>query len=465
MTNASSEVALFDQPHPVPIMREIKSLADVPDNCEIYLYGAGDVGQAVNDLLEGNGFTSVIGFIDSWSSGTKSGKPVLAVDEYKRIHDRSHLVLICSATNIDIAAELVKRDIGNFADAWPLYFSNQKDTGELAYLSPADEDAERDASNRATLAALLANDLKPETVHIQVARKCNLKCTMRSWGIWESNEGFIEPGLFREILADLKANGIKRVVLANAQGEPFLHPKIFELIDTAVEQGFWVMVATNGTPFNEARVQRIARSGLAWIQFSFAGYDKESYESIYVGGKWEQVSRNLQQMRAALREVGAKTKFLINGIVADNTISITDPVTFRSKSVEYLMSIGVNRGEIRIKLPHNFGGTIDVGKLHEDHSVFSHAETLPRRPVLCHILVNQPGIFFDGRATACGCLDSNGTLKIGDVRSESLVKLRQGPEFRALLDTFINGDISKVPLCNKCDMPFLRKGDNIIETL
>lgn len=84
----------------------------------------------------------------------------------------------------------------------------------------------------------------------------------------------------------------------------------------------------------------------------------------------------------------------------------------------------------------------------------SHKKLKSHRPVLCPVLMNSPGVYADGQVTACGCLDSNGDLALGHITDATPGVLRRGEKFNQMIQAFLSGDISRLPLCNKCDVPY-----------
>jgi MoaA/NifB/PqqE/SkfB family radical SAM enzyme len=270
-------------------------------------------------------------------------------------------------------------------------------------------------------------------VNIQVARTCNLRCTFCSHDVWAEPTGLMDYGLFEHVISSLKADDCKTVCFVAAQGEPLLHPRIMQMLAVAQDSGFETNLCTNGTPLNERRISELARLNLASIQFSFAGWDKASYERAYVGGKFERVSVNLKALISVLR--GKRTVLSINGV-------LSDPDDFE-RTRDYLHSLGARDNEIRLQLAHNWGGTVKT----------------PFRPTgsppLCPLLVSTPGIYHDGRVTACGCIDANGALEIGHIREHGLNEIRRGERYQSMLQAFADGNISGLPLCAKCEVPWL----------
>ena len=72
----------------------------------------------------------------------------------------------------------------------------------------------------------------------------------------------------------------------------------------------------------------------------------------------------------------------------------------------------------------------------------------------CRVFLTAIGIFCDGTVTACGCYDSNAELKIGHIMEQGLKDIRNGEDFRRILEAFRSGDLSGIPMCGKCDDPF-----------
>lgn len=279
-------------------------------------------------------------------------------------------------------------------------------------------------------------------INIQVARTCNLRCSFCSHDKWEKETGFMDYALFEQIIDKLRLDGIKTVCFVSAQGESLLHPRIFDMLAMALESWFETNLVTNGTPLNERRIERLAGLGLDAIQFSFAGWDKDSYERAYRGARFEQVSRNLSGMIAALK--GTRTTLTINGVLHDRDGF--------DRTRDYLLSLGAAPDMIRLQLPHNWGGTVKAGE--NQGGIYSHDKIDRSRFKVCPLLLSTPGIYVDGRVTACGCIDANGALGIGDIRTQSLTEMRQGEAYRSMVRAFEAGDVSGLPLCAGCEIPY-----------
>ncbi len=301
-------------------------------------------------------------------------------------------------------------------------------------------------SRRQQVRPIQERDYLPYEVYLQLSRRCNLRCTMCGHAIWKENSGFMSQEVFDRTLSQCKANGIKNMTILAGQGEPFLHPQIFDFLEQAVAQGFKVSIVTNGTPFTPERINRLAGINLEAIQFSFAGFDKESYEAIYVGAKFDQVLGNLKLLDKTLKERRSKTVLHVKGVSDSNSQE------FVGKTRTFLQSLGIHR--ISTVIPNNFAGTVPSGPLYEEHGIHSYRALDKHVRTVCGVLLRSVGVYFDGRVTACGCYDANGALFLGDLMQESLADLRKGKRWRGLLDAFVAGTVGATPLCGKCDDPF-----------
>ena len=287
--------------------------------------------------------------------------------------------------------------------------------------------------------------LVPWEVYVQISRRCNLRCAMCGHEVWKDNSGFMDEKIFDRVLAECSANNIQKINILAGQGEPFLHPRVFEMLEKAVAGGFHVHIVTNGTPLTPERIKRLGKLGLASIQFSFAGWDRESYERVYIGAKFERTLANLKLMQAATN--GTKTDFFVKAVVADEN---WDDVSRRTR--KFLKSHGIER--VYTIVANNFGGTVQCGKFNEKHGVWTLKSLEHHRRMPCRVFLTAIGIFCDGTVTACGCYDSNAELKIGHIMEQGLKDIRNGEDFRRILEAFRSGDLSGIPMCGKCDDPF-----------
>jgi MoaA/NifB/PqqE/SkfB family radical SAM enzyme len=89
-------------------------------------------------------------------------------------------------------------------------------------------------------------------------------------------------GLFIRICDELQSMGTRSLILIG-EGEPFLHPRLLDLIVTAKDAGLHVTLLTNGTLLDEKRIQPLIDSRLDILKVSLWGCSEEEYARNYPG--------------------------------------------------------------------------------------------------------------------------------------------------------------------------------------
>ncbi len=386
----------------------------------------------------------------------RRGAVLMTLERWPEAETCFRKTLTAMPTHFDSAVALAGAlmEQGKAAEALPLLdaaLRAKPDTGRLHYFRAIAleeigraEEGQRELAHARNLLIAPAErrNLVPWEVYVQISRRCNLRCAMCGHEVWKTNTGFMDMAVFDRVLAECAANNIKKINILAGQGEPMLHPQVFEMLEKAIAGGFEVHIVTNGTPLTPERIQRFAKLGLASIQFSFAGWDKESYENTYVGAKFERTLANLLQMQEATK--GTATDFFVKAVVTDDNWA---EIARRTRA--FLTGQGVEK--VFTVVANNFGGNVQGGLFNDRHEVWSLKNLEHQRRMPCRVFLTAIGVFCDGTVTACGCYDSNALLKIGDIMEQSLIDIRHGDSFRRILEAFRQGDVSEVPMCSKCD--------------
>jgi pyruvate-formate lyase-activating enzyme len=301
--------------------------------------------------------------------------------------------------------------------------------------------------NNLQYSELLRREYMPNNVYIQITDHCNLRCAMCGYHTAVQDSNIMSDDLYEHVLSQCEEYQVRSLTFAPAFGETLLHPRAIEFLEEAVKRGFWVTVATNGQLLNSEKIKSLANMGLKTIQFSFFGYDKSSYEKTYRGAIFEVAIENLRQLKRALVEARGTTALLVNGT------SVRDDPERTTKTRELLRSLGIEDAETRLILANNFAGKVSAGGARPG-GFHSFKETASLPVYLCPLFLWSPGVMPDGTFTICGGLDNNGDLAIGNIKDSTMRELRAGPIYRKYLEKFRTGDLSRIPMCSKCDIPY-----------
>ena len=253
------------------------------------------------------------------------------------------------------------------------------------------------------------------SLNLELTNRCNLKCSFcpTGNGLMVRPRGHMDPEVFERALSNA---GPLEFVLLFQWGEPLLHPQFAELARRARDHGARTLVTTNGTLLDRRRVDALLDAGLDRVTVSVDG-DAETHERVR-GVSLERTMGAVERLVAERDARGAETAVDVSMVVAPETESAA--ATFqqdwagRVDRVQQipLLTKGVRR--TRCREPWRAG----------------------------------PVVLQDGRVTVC-CVDHDGDLAIGDVRSASDLKaLWNGPAMRAFRRAHVSGDLPAI--CAQC---------------
>ena len=167
----------------------------------------------------------------------------------------------------------------------------------------------------------------PFAMTVDVTRRCNLQCLGCAFhSPHAANKASGEPSppdldadLFERLCGELRSMGAGVMVFCG-EGEPLLHPRIFEMIRTAKDAGFRTAILTNGTLLDESTVRSLLDSGLDRARVSLWASTPEEYEKNYPGTKPEYFTKVVEGLRllisarelAASRSPRVELHFVVN---------------------------------------------------------------------------------------------------------------------------------------------------------
>lgn len=107
--------------------------------------------------------------------------------------------------------------------------------------------------------------------------------------------------------------GRTQYIRYTGNGEPLVHPQIYDMLDYAVKNsGTFVTLTTNGKILNVERVKRLFESGLHLVDVSLDAVDAETYSKIRVGGNLRVSTQNVINLIKIRNETGNKTKVVVS---------------------------------------------------------------------------------------------------------------------------------------------------------
>ncbi len=104
-------------------------------------------------------------------------------------------------------------------------------------------------------------------VYIEPTNRCNLECLTCIRNVWEEPLGIMEWETFERILKGIQGFIPNPTIFLGGFGEPFVHPKIIEMIRKAKDLGGSVELITNGILLTEDISEQLIETGLDVLLF------------------------------------------------------------------------------------------------------------------------------------------------------------------------------------------------------
>ncbi len=203
----------------------------------------------------------------------------------------------------------------------------------LARARRAERVAAHKTHKHARLEAMVSGavPLGPQSVHIDVTNACNIDC-VTCWDhsphltqarpvSWKRQR--VDPGLFRELLADIDSLGGLEAVVVSGMGEPFTHPQIYELLAAVKERGLHLTVITN---LLAAKPERILELEVDCLLLGIHGASERSYLGFHPSWgprEWARLQATLAEFKARGRR-GDKHVHVICRHNADELVAMVE---------------------------------------------------------------------------------------------------------------------------------------------
>jgi len=128
----------------------------------------------------------------------------------------------------------------------------------------------------------------PFAATVDLTRRCNLRCPGCRFhstkidmpGPGDQRIRDLNEETFKIYLNELKEMGTEYLVLTG-DGEPFLHPRLLDFIDTSKDAGLKVTLFTNGTLLDKRRLRGLVDKGLDTLRVSLWASSEEEYKLNY----------------------------------------------------------------------------------------------------------------------------------------------------------------------------------------
>ncbi len=159
----------------------------------------------------------------------------------------------------------------------------------------------------------------PSQVIVDATEVCNLECVHCPHPDFKKSDQYdaryLDIALHQKMVEEVREHGrgSTQYIRYTSNGEPLVHPKIYDMLDYAVSRsGVFVTLTTNGTIMNEKRIGKLLASGLHMVDVSIDAFSPSAYAAIRVNGVLEVTRRNVLTLLRLRRELQAKTRVIVS---------------------------------------------------------------------------------------------------------------------------------------------------------
>ena len=267
-----------------------------------------------------------------------------------------------------------------------------------------------------------------QKVYLEISNVCNLKCSFCP-GTKRKTQ-IMQQEAFTSLL--MKLRPWTDYLYFHLMGEPLCHPHLEAYLRLAGEQGFKVILTTNGTLLCKQQEVLLTSPGLHKLNISLHAFEANdltvSFEpylrDCFAFGKAAEGKKLI--VYRLWNQGGANER--------NNEILATMESFFPKPWITERRGIRIGN---RVYL--EYGDKFDWPDL-----------TAPEgtNHVFCYGLRDQSGILCDGTVVPC-CLDHEGDLVLGNLLTQNMEEILDSPRAKAIYEGFSNREAAE-ELCRKC---------------
>lgn len=276
----------------------------------------------------------------------------------------------------------------------------------------------------------------PSQIVVDTTERCNLACIhcphadLTAKGLL--GNVFLDVDLHNKMVDEVAADGrgICRYLRYTGQGETMMHPRIFEMLEYAVDHaGTAINVTTNGTILGETQAGRLLDAGVHVIDISIDAFTEATYVLIRRKGKLEKTRGNVLRLLELKQRGGYGTSVVVSFVeqLQNHEEAEAFECFWRDAGADYVV----------IRRQHSAGGA--------------------KRELISAPLLRYPCLYPWERIT----LGPNGLLhycpqdwvhgsEIVGFRTATIKEVWQGEVMRALREAHLANDFRRHPFCGQC---------------
>ena len=289
----------------------------------------------------------------------------------------------------------------------------------------------------------------PISLAIEPTTSCNLRCPECPSGLrsFTRPTGMLELKTFNKIIDEL-APTLTYLTLY-FQGEPYLHPHFFELVQKATSNDIYTATSTNAHYLSKENAIKTVESGLDRIIISVDGTTQETYEQYRVGGNLKKVLEGTKNLIQAKKQLKSKRPYVVFQflVVQPNQHQIDDAQKLAN---EY----GVDEIGFKTAQVYDYENGNKLIPTIDKYSRYKRDKSgkykLKRAAPLnsCWKMWHSAVMTWDGKIVPC-CFDKDGEHAMGNIQKKTFREIWFGSAYNKFRNTLLDSR-KNISMCENC---------------
>lgn len=297
-------------------------------------------------------------------------------------------------------------------------------------------------TKRADLTAL------PISISVEPTTSCNLRCPECPSGLrsFSRPTGMMSEELFQKITDEVKSH----VMYMNFyfQGEPFLNPKLTEMIRYAHDKKIFTSTSTNAHYLDEESCRKIVESKLDRLIISIDGSTQETYAAYRIGGTLSKVIEGTKNIIAAKKKMKSRTPEIVFQmlVVKPNEHQVHEVQTLAEK-------LEVDEVVLKTAQVYEYENGNELIPNNEEYSRYKRNETgrwelKNELEDHCWKMWHSCVITWDGSVVPC-CFDKDAHHKLGTLKTFSFKEVWFSEPYKKFRNAVLSGR-KEIDICRNC---------------
>ncbi|MBF0382240.1 MAG: radical SAM protein [Magnetococcales bacterium] len=279
----------------------------------------------------------------------------------------------------------------------------------------------------------------PKYFLIENINQCNARCVMCGIDFDNKKRASLSKELFAKIVDEISQHRDHvEKVMVYLDGEPLLDKSLASRVKLLKDNGVkLVNIATNASLLNEKNSVKLIEAGLDEVYITLDSLQKEVYEKIRVGLKFETVLNNILDFIKIRNELNQELTIRIQ--MVQQKLNWDEGDEFKKF---WQSRLNLDSDQIVVQKAHNWGSLVDVAGYNDKDEV---------NKIPCIALWGTFVVHVDGVVPLC-CMDTNSLHSVGNLNNQSIKEIWQGKILATYRQKHLQIQRHEIDICDGCTL-------------